>query len=626
MIEFYIVNIHVILEKYGGDWRMPEPLKKSSRYMVGLDSLRGLAILGVILYHINFNWMPGGFLGVTVFFVLSGYLITDILAIEWKRNKRIDLKKFWLSRVRRLLPGMLVMLVIVLAWITIFHSSLLGKMRGDSLAALLYFSNWWYIYHKLSYFDSFSQLSPLNHFWSLAVEEQFYVIWPFIISLAFRYIKKKSHIILFIVLGAAASALAMAFLYEPGADPSRIYYGTDTRAFSLLIGAALALIWPSSRLANKIIPQARLILDVVGGIALIIILVMFWKTNQYDPFLYRGGMVILSIATALLVANLAHPASRIAQFLRFRPLRWMGVRSYGIYLWHYPIITLTTPKVNAGEFSLTRAILQFLLIIVAAQISWKFIENPIRQGALKNIRSRNWGIKNLALSGKLALVCALFVSTIAVFGLSTASKAKDNPQKDKVEAVQTEQKEKPKHPVAVREKPADEPPRNKEKQEAAAQPKGPQTVTAVGDSIMIDVAPYLKNSFPNIRIDAKIGRQLSKAIPVVEQLKNEGNLGNHVIIGLGTNGAFTKEQLVSLIKVIGNERKIIFINTRVPRPWESLVNEKLKEVASEYQNVTLVDWYSASADNKAYFEPDGVHLTKTGAEAYAALVAKAMNQ
>ncbi|MBJ8189736.1 acetyltransferase [Bacillus cereus] len=604
---------------------MPEPLKKNSRYMVGLDSLRGLAILGVILYHINFNWMPGGFLGVTVFFVLSGYLITDILAIEWKNNKRIDLKKFWLSRARRLLPGMLIMLIVILAWITIFHSSLLVKMRGDSLAALFYFSNWWYIYHKLSYFDSFSQLSPLNHFWSLAVEEQFYVAWPFVISLGFYYIRKQSRMILFICLGAIASALAMAILYEPGTDPSRIYYGTDTRAFSLLIGAALALIWPSSRLASKIIPQARLILDIIGGVALIIILTMFWKTNQYEPFLYRGGMVLLSIATALLVANLAHPASRIAQFLRFRPLRWMGVRSYGIYLWHYPIITLTTPKVNTGEFSFTRAILQFLLIIIVAQISWKFIENPIRKGALKNIRIKNLKIRNLTVSGKLVLICAVFISSIATFGLTTASKAKENTQKDKVEAVQEEQA---KHPVAVWEKPADEPPQNKEeqKEENPAQPKDPLTVTAVGDSIMIDIAPYLKNTFPNIRIDAKIGRQMSQAIPAVEQLKNEGNLGSNVIIGLGTNGAFTKEQLASLIEVIGNERKIILINTRVPRPWESLVNEKLKEAASSYKNVVLVDWYSASAGNKAYFEPDGVHLTKIGAEAYAALVAKEVNQ
>ncbi|MDA1532816.1 MULTISPECIES: acyltransferase family protein [Bacillus] len=604
---------------------MTKPFKKNSRYMVGLDSLRGLAILGVILYHINFNWMPGGFLGVTVFFVLSGYLITDILAMDWKRNKRIDLKKFWLSRARRLLPGMLVMLVITLAWITIFHSSLLEKMRGDSLAALFYVSNWWYIYHKLSYFDNFNQISPLNHFWSLAVEEQFYVVWPFIISLGLYYIKKQSRMILLICLGAFASALAMAILYEPGVDPSRIYYGTDTRAFSLLIGAVLALVWPSNRLANKIIPKARFILDVVGGIALIIILVMFWKTNQYDPFLYKGGMVLLSIATALLVANLAHPASRIAQFLRFRPLRWVGVRSYGIYLWHYPILTLTTPKVNAGDFSIIRAILQFLLIILIAQISWKFIEKPIRQGALRNIQFKNLRLQNVTLGVKLALVCSLFFTSIAVLGLSNASKAKGNYQQDKVEAVQTQPAP---HPVAVWEKPNQETPLNQgeSKEVNSAHPKNPLTVTAIGDSVMIDITPYLKNTFPDIRIDAQIGRQLSKAIPVVERLKNEGNLGNYVIIGLGTNGAFTTEQLVSLIKLIGNERKIIFINTRVPRPWESIVNERLKVTVTKYPNVTLVDWYAASAGKKDYFAPDGVHLTNVGAEAYAVLVAKAVNQ
>ncbi|OTY21831.1 acetyltransferase [Bacillus mycoides] len=604
---------------------MTKPFEKNSRYMVGLDSLRGLAILGVILYHINFNWMPGGFLGVTVFFVLSGYLITDILAMEWKRNKRIDLKKFWLSRARRLLPAMFVMLVITLAWITIFHSSLLEKMRGDSLAALFYVSNWWYIYHKLSYFDNFNQLSPLNHFWSLAVEEQFYVVWPFIISLGLYHIKKQSRMILLICLGAVASALAMAILYEPGADPSRIYYGTDTRAFSLLIGAALALIWPSNRLANKIIPKARLILDVVGGTALIIILLMFWETNQYDPFLYNGGMVLLSIATALLVANLAHPASRIAQFLRFRPLRWIGIRSYGIYLWHYPILTLTTPKVNAGDFSLIRAILQFFLIIMIAQISWKYIEKPIRQGALRNIQFKNLRLQNVALSVKLALICAVFVSSIAVFGLSKGSKAKENPQLDKVEAVQTQPA---KHPVAIRENPAQETPKNQEesKEVNSVQPKSSPNVTAIGDSVMIDIAPYLKNAFPDIRIDAQIGRQLSKAIPVVEQLKNEGNLGNYVIIALGTNGAFTTEQLVSLMELIGNERKMIFINTRVPRPWESIVNERLKVTASKYPNVTLVDWYAASAGKRDYFAPDGVHLTNVGAEAYAALVVKAVNQ
>ncbi|MGG2015570.1 acyltransferase family protein [Bacillus sp. S10(2024)] len=603
---------------------MPTPVKKNSRYMVGLDSLRGLAILGVILYHINFNWLPGGFLGVTVFFVLSGYLITDILVVEWKEKGKIDLKNFWLRRARRLLPGMFVMLVITLAWITISHNSLLWKMRGDSVAALFYFSNWWYIYHKLSYFDSFGTVSPLNHFWSLAVEEQFYVVWPLIIGLGLSYVKKQSRLTLFIFLGAIASAVAMAMIYVPGADPSRVYYGTDTRAFSLLIGAALAFIWPSSRLAQKIIPQARLVLDVIGGIALIVILGMFWKTNQYEPFLYRGGMFLLSIATAILVANLAHPASRISVFLRFRPLRWVGVRSYGIYLWHYPIITLTSPQGSAGEFQLTRAIFQFFLILFMAQISWKFIENPIRKGALKNLRLRNFRIRNLAIGGKLALVFAIFVTMTASFGLSTAGKAKEN-TRNKVESVQTEKKDQPKHPDVVFEEPANKPAENKEEVHST-ESKESATMTAIGDSIMIDVTPNLKNAFPNINIDAKIGRQMSEATTAVDRMKKEGTLGQCVIIGLGTNGAFTTEQITSLMKSIGNERKVILVNTRVPRPWESVVNNKLKETASKFPNITLVDWYSASAGKKEYFEPDGVHLTKAGEDAYTTLVVQSIKK
>ncbi|PEJ02835.1 acyltransferase family protein [Bacillus wiedmannii] len=598
---------------------MLTPLKKNNRYMVGLDSLRGLAILGVVLYHVNYKWIPGGFLGVTVFFVLSGYLITDLLATEWEKYKRIDLKNFWIRRARRLLPGMFVMLIFVFAWVTLFHNSLLGKMRGDSLAAVLYISNWWYIYHKLSYFDNFGQSTPLNHFWSLAVEEQFYVVWPFILSLGFYYIKKRSRMPLFIFLGAIASAIAMAVLYEPGSDPSRVYYGTDTRAFSLLIGAVLALLWPSNRLSNKIIPSARLVLDVVGGIALIIILIMFWETNQYDSFLYCGGMLFLSVVTALLVANLAHPTSRISVLLRFKPLRWIGIRSYGIYLWHYPIITLTSSQASTEEPHLTKAIFQVFLILLMAHLSWKFIENPIRQGALKNLRLKDLKIRDLSFVNRVALACTIFLSITVIFGFSTAGKVKDNSKQVRTEAVQVKKNEEPAHPVTKEEKPVDKTLEDENK-DSSKQIKQPKTVTAIGDSIMIDVSPYLKDAFPNITIDAKIGRQMSQALEIVEGMKKEGTLGSHVIIGLGTNGAFTTQQLESLIQLIGDEREIVLVNTRIPRPWEAVVNEKLKEVSSKFPNTVLVDWYAASAGNQSYFEPDGIHLNPTGAKEYASLV------
>lgn len=261
-----------------------------------------------------------------------------------------------------------------------------------------------------------------------------------------------------------------------------------------------------------------------------------------------------------------------------------------------------------------------------AQLSWKFIEDPIRQGALKNFNLQNLRVRNLAFSGKLALACALLVSMTASFGLLTAGHVKENSKKVRVEAIQTEQKEKAEHSVIAKDGQTNESMQNKEEKETVSMPpKEPLTVTAVGDSIMIDVSSYLKNTFPNIRIDAKIGRQMSEAFATVDRMEKEGILGNHIIIGLGTNGAFTTEQIESLIQLIGNERKIVLVNTRVPRPWESLVNKKLKEAASKFSNITLVDWYSASAGQQAYFEPDGVHLTKVGAEAYASLVEKYIN-
>ncbi|PQQ47540.1 acyltransferase family protein [Bacillus thuringiensis] len=581
--------------------------KKHGHYMVGLDSLRGIAILGVVLYHINFKWMPGGFLGVTVFFVLSGYLITDILAMEWQNTGRINLKRFWLRRARRLLPGMFFMLSIIISWITIFHFSLLEQVRGDFLAAILYFSNWWYIYHKLSYFESFNTIHPLNHFWSLAVEEQFYLIWPFIVALGFYYIKKRSRLALFIFLAAVISAILMAIKYVPGIDPSRIYYGTDTRLFSLLIGSVLALLWPSNRLSKKIIPLARFILDVTGGIGLIVILVMFWKTNQYDPFLYRGGMFFLSITTALLVANLAHPASRISVILRFKPLRWIGVRSYGIYLWHYPIITLSHSQVNIEQFQYSKALFQVCMILIMAQLSWKYIENPIRQGALQNVQLSSLRLRSITFKYKVILICTLSLALTDGFGL-LAVNANHPKEQLKKQTISTK---------------GDKLHQNNNKKEAISTPaKEDFTISAIGDSIMIDISPFLEEIFPEIKIDAKVGRQMSQAFDIAKKMDENGTLGNHIIIGLGTNGAFTTEQIEKLIHLIGNERKIILVNTRVSRPWESLVNERIKDVASKYTNITLIDWYTASAGQQSYFEPDGIHLNEEGAKAYALLLKK----
>ena len=576
---------------------------QNRRYLVGLDGLRGLAVLSVIFYHIGFPWASGGFLGVVVFFVLSGYLITDLIMTEWEQRGRIDLKNFWIRRARRLLPAMLAMLVIIIGWVSLFLPHLLETLQADALAALLYISNWWYIFHHQSYFDSFQSPSLLTHFWSLAVEEQYYLFWPLLLTFGLRFISKRS--ILFITLTIAGiSALTMAILYEPGSDPSRVYYGTDTRAFSLLIGSALALIWPSQKLAAKVPLPLRLVLNLVGTIALVVILLMVGLTNQYEPFLYRGGMVLLSIAAMLLVAVLVHPANSISRVFNFKPLRWLGIRSYGIYLWQYPILVLTTPAINTTGISIARVIFQLTCIIVLSSLSWKFIENPIRQGGLKktwrriamkkSVHNRFIFRRWIVLGGGMLI---MLVSFLAIYNVTFAKTDK----KEETHAAIKEDRSNNQLKIEQKKKEPTSPdvhPKEEELTKPDGENKLPQTepsieknerVTAIGDSILLDVAPYLTEYFPSINMDGKVGRQMSQAVEIVKKMKKEGTLGDTVIIELGSNGAFNKNELISMIKLIGNDREIIFINTRVPRPWETEVNNALKEVTEKYTNTTLVN-------------------------------------
>lgn len=328
---------------------MPEPIRQSGRYMAGLDGLRALAVIAVIAYHLNERWAPGGLLGVGVFFVLSGYLITDILITQWKTLGKVELRTFWIRRARRLLPALLLMLIAAGAWILLFDRPRMASLQEEVLAGLTYVSNWWLIFRQVSYFESFGPPSPLGHLWSLSVEEQFYLLWPILLLLGLKFTPRRAQLAGLTLAGAAVSAAAMAWLYEPGTDPSRVYYGTDTRAFGLLIGAALAMVWPSRKLSSDIAPAARRTMDALGAAGLGTIGFMIWRTDEYDAFLYNGGLVMLSLSAAVVVAVLAHPASRLAGLLSVKPLKWIGVRSYGIYLWHYPVIVLTSPAVDDGQ-------------------------------------------------------------------------------------------------------------------------------------------------------------------------------------------------------------------------------------------------------------------------------------
>ncbi|HLI37357.1 MAG TPA: acyltransferase, partial [Streptosporangiaceae bacterium] len=406
---------------------MPKPIRAGQRYVPGLDGLRALAVLAVIAYHLGLGWAQGGMLGVGVFFTLSGYLITDLLLGQWDATGKLRLGDFWLRRARRLLPALFVMLAVVTAWITLLDRPSLPALRGAVAAAAVYVSNWWLIAQHSSYFARFGPPSPLGHLWSLAVEEQFYLAWPWLLLLGVRWTRRRrghhgdrAWLAALTMLLAAASAAAMALLYHPGYDPTRVYEGTDTRAFGLLIGAALAFVWPSSRLRGDVSAGGRWFLEGTGIAGLTVIGLLIWRTSQYSPFIYPDGMILLSVATAAVVAAVASPVTRVGRVLGWRPLRWVGVRSYGIYLWHFPIIVLTTPAESHG--SIARGAAQVAASIGVAALSWRFVEEPVRHGAI----GRWWrqltsgGLRVTGSRAWAAMGGATAVTVVAGMGLAGA--------------------------------------------------------------------------------------------------------------------------------------------------------------------------------------------------------------
>lgn len=591
--------------------------KKSIGYMPGLDGLRALAVFAVIAYHLNLTWVPGGLLGVSLFFVLSGYLITGILLKQWEQSGAFDLKDFWLRRARRLLPALFVMLAGVMSWVMLWAPERLSALKQEALAALFYTSNWYLIFHQVSYFESFGPPSPLGHLWSLAVEEQFYLFWPLLLVIGLRCCLQRKWIIGGTMAVALTSAAAMALIYIPGHDPSRVYYGTDTRAFALLVGAVLAMVWPSWKMNADLTGKKRLALDLAGSLGLLVVLLMIGKTNQYQTSLYQGGLMLYSVAAAGLVAVLAHPASYLGRIFGWGPLRWLGECSYGIYLWHYPVIILTNPVVNTEGLNLSRTLWQIGVSIILAALSRYLIEEPIRYGRRKYVRRRKanlkWWQKPLAPITKISL--SIFLMFLLLFvtlngGMHISEKALAKSQVTQNPAQIADQEE-----IAAT--------GGSKEMDKKTDVQGTD-ITIIGDSVMINVEPVLQKLLPGIVIDAQLGRQMYQAPDHISELQEEDKLGKIVMLELGTNGSFTEKQLRKTLDSLERTEKILLVNTRVPKPWEREVNETLKKVGESYPNTKLIDWHLLSSGHEDYFYPDGVHLTQSGVEAYGKILFEAL--
>ena len=611
----------------------------SSHYIPALDGLRALAVIAVVIYHMNATALQSGLLGVTIFFVLSGYLITGLLIREWSTTKKINLPQFWLRRVRRLFPAIVFVLLGTIVLTGVFAPDMLTKLRNDIVAALLFFTNWWYIFQDVSYFEAMGAPSPVTHFWSLAIEEQFYLIWPPLLLLLFSKRVKKRHIQLGLLVAAIASAAAMAILYSPQADPSRVYYGTDTRAFSLLIGAFLAFEFPPARVNGHgrqgFTARDRKIALGVGSAALAGILVMMVAVNGYSPFLYYGGIALLSLLTGALIITLADGRSPLARFFALRPLVWIGKLSYSIYLWHYPLLLLMNPQNFTGETPWFAYVGQALVILAASAISYYVVEMLLRKGAIgkaiKGIREKQFTAGEYALhhAVQLGAGCILAVAAVACLIAVPPTATQQNTQLES--AVVTPEAPPEDAPEAPEERTVEEMLASTEGETPADKARNTDFLM-IGDSVSVALSDsggygYFGDAFPRATLDAAIGRQLYTAKDVYQQHVDGGWNGPAVIFEVGTNGPATADDVREMVESVPPDKYVYLVNVRSPDPLQDVNNALLQQAADEHENVRIIDWHAASAGHDEYFDGDGTHLTAgDGCQAYLALIAGALEE
>lgn len=591
------------------------------RYISGLDGLRAFAILSIVFYHSSFSWAKGGFLGVDIFFVLSGYLVTSKILLS---QENLKLKTLWNNRLYRILPCTYLMIMITTLWVIFFDNRLLTNLLGDIVSSISCTTNWWFIFHKLSYFDSFGSPSPLKHLWFLAVQEQFYILWSLILTLVLKSTKKPKKLSSMIFIGALLSAILMGILYNPNIDPSRIYYGTDTRTFELLIGSFLAAISINRKPITKEVSRKYINeLNLLSIITFSIFIFSIVFIDEYNSFLYRGGLFLFSLNTALLIACVCHPDGILGSILSWKPLRWIGTRSYGIYLWHYPIMVLSTPIYEIGNPSYLRVFIQLIITCIIAELSYRFIELPIRKLGFRkycNYLAINFLERSpLTITKKTVTITSILMIMSLAIGITTVEKIKLNFVNTEtylpdINTIQTAEN-----------KPSNEEDINisteNDEETPPAVIEDYKEILAIGDSIMLDITPNLYKKYNSITIDGKIGRQMSEAIDLADKYAEFNDSNKAVIIELGTNGYFTDKQIDNLLDSFSKSH-IFLVNTRVPRSWENKVNKILEAKAEERENVTLIDWYSMASEHPEYFEQDGVHLKPTGSEALVSLISE----
>ncbi|MEY3858092.1 MAG: hypothetical protein RL290_686, partial [Actinomycetota bacterium] len=556
-----------------------------------------------MLYHLGFSWIPGGFLGVDLFFVISGYVITRLLLDSIQRSGGLDLRAFYKARIRRLFPPLVFMIFVTIIYISIWAPETMRRFVSDSpfalfggMFALFGGMNWWLVFRHTDYFDTISRPPLLQHTWSLGVEAQFYLIWPLILLLVLRQFGKAKipGAALFIAAISGIALLLVSFEVDAAnaSQVSHVYFGTDTHSIGLFLGAALAVSWVPQNLQEQVNRRAQDFIDGIGVIGFVGLLGTFLLVNENDPTLYKLAFPLAGLFGCAILTSIVHPASRFAPMLSSKVAVWIGERSYAIYLWHWVVFQVTRPAVDLEGSPWALYALRILVVFALADISLRLVELPVRSGLVEYwFKGMKYRTKNVQRRQKITLVASIL---LLILGTSYIS-ANAISQSDKEMAIIKRQLEQPTQPT-----------------NPTFTQQGGLWVT--GDSVILGIHYELDARSHIAIINARVGRQAPELIEVMRADKANA-LESTVIFNLGNNNKLTSDQVLAIFEEVKNQPRIIVVNTAVPRGWRDENNALIAQYAALY-GATVIDWAAISAGHPEYFAPDGVHLVPAGVRAY----------
>lgn len=581
----------------------------SNRYIHSVDGLRAVAVIAVLLYHLGIDWIPGGFLGVDLFFVISGYVITGLILDSIARSGTLDLRAFYLSRIRRLVPALIAMLIFTTLFIGVYAPDTIRRFISDIPFVLTGSMNWALVSRQQDYFEAIGRPPLLQHTWSLAVEAQFYLIWPLVLLFILRYFGKKN--IPFAALAIALASGVTLFAYSIRIDTqeaaiSHVYFGTDTHSIGLFLGSALAVSWQPQNLTHDITKRAQDFVDLIGVVGLLGLLSTFLFINETDPTLYRIAFPLSALFGCATLISVVHPASRFAPILSTRPLIWIGERSYGIYLWHWIVFQLTRPSIDLVGDDWALYALRVLIVFALADISLRYIEIPVRRGYFELwFRGMKYRTKAVRVRQQLSTLAAVII-TLAATSLVSINAMERADQ------------------IAERERIAAEANLADDEDQVITSADTPG-LWVTGDSVILGIRNVLAQYERIELINARVGRQINELIQVAKT--DQQFVGQSpVILNLGNNNRLVEADVVSLMEIVKNQPKIIVVNTAVPRSWKESNNQLIQKVVGRYPNTTIIDWATISADHPEYFATDGVHLNPPGVNAYVSAIREVLGR